>query len=144
MKNSIICILFFIVLFISMSGCDTRFRKSESGIIFDRNTKLEWFVGPNIRPDKIPEWISSLTIDGGGWRAPTFAEIDFLRVQEAKSGLDPIFGFDINDRVEVFVGKIRPRQRMDFYVFNTGEKALDFRIQGLKRVFAVRNWVKKN
>lgn len=49
------------------------------GVIFDKETGLEWIAGPT-RPDylKAKMWVNSLKIAGGNWRLPAIEELKTL------------------------------------------------------------------
>jgi hypothetical protein len=51
-----------------------------SGVVFDKNTGLEWFAGSDrdIRWNEAKAWVESLNVAGGGWRMPTRAELETL------------------------------------------------------------------
>jgi len=59
---------------------DGTFIAYTSGVVYDRNTGLEWIVGPNRDTSwyQAKSWVESLSIDGGGWRMPTKAELKTL------------------------------------------------------------------
>ena len=48
------------------------------GIIFDKDTGLEWIAGPDRDLDWLmaKNWIDSLKVAGGGWRMPTLEELE--------------------------------------------------------------------
>lgn len=48
-----------------------------SGIITDKETGLEWYIGPdrNTTWGEAKAWVEGLIVDGGGWRMPTKAEL---------------------------------------------------------------------
>ena len=71
-----------------------RYTVSEDGVITDRRTNLQWFVGP----DKVMNhyqavvWVKELDVAGGGWRLPTIKEIQTIYDKGAgKRNLDPVF-----------------------------------------------------
>jgi len=51
-----------------------------NGIVRDSKTGLEWVAGPDEETtfEEAKSWVQSLTIDGGGWRMPTEAEVNTL------------------------------------------------------------------
>jgi len=51
-----------------------------NGIVRDTKTGLEWVAGPDEETtfEEAKAWIRGLTIDGGGWRLPTEAELNTL------------------------------------------------------------------
>jgi hypothetical protein len=56
------------------------YERDVNGIVHDKSTGLEWYAGPDKSMDwnGATAWIASLTIDGGGWRMPTRAELGSL------------------------------------------------------------------
>ena len=71
-----------------------RFTTADNGVITDRVTGLEWYVGPN--PDntwhQAKAWTESLTVAGGGWRLPTMAELKAIYQKDASAyNMDPLF-----------------------------------------------------
>ncbi len=59
---------------------DGHYIKYDSGVVYDKNTGLEWYAGPdnNTTWDEAKRWIASLNVDGGGWRMPTREELKRL------------------------------------------------------------------
>lgn len=59
---------------------DSRFSKNFHGVIRDKETGLEWFVGPNqdMSWRQAEAWAKGLPVGGGGWRLPTIAELRTL------------------------------------------------------------------
>ena len=62
----------------------------ESAIYFDKNTGLEWLVGPD-KPTNwydAQKWVDSLTaVAGGGWRMPTMKELRTLYQKREKCNI---------------------------------------------------------
>jgi hypothetical protein len=72
----------------------TRFTKANTGVITDSVTGLEWYAGPNQDNTwhEAKAWTENLTVDGGGWRLPTMAELKALYQYGAgPNNMDPIF-----------------------------------------------------
>lgn len=59
---------------------DGNFVKYDSGIVFDQNTGLEWYIGPDERTtwEDAKKWVKNLSVAGGGWRIPTREELKTL------------------------------------------------------------------
>jgi hypothetical protein len=56
------------------------FEKYKNGIVRDVKTGLQWYAGPD-KPttwSQATQWVNGLDIDGGGWRMPTFIELETL------------------------------------------------------------------
>jgi hypothetical protein len=72
-----------------------RFSKSAEGIIYDRDTNLEWYVGPNRDTiwKEAKAWVKSLEgIGGSGWRLPTRQELESLYQKGLGTrNMDPCF-----------------------------------------------------
>jgi len=56
---------------------DAHYEKYANGIVYDTQTGLEWYPGPEKEREwnKAVLWTKSLDIDGGGWRLPTIEEL---------------------------------------------------------------------
>ena len=71
-----------------------RFEKYASGVVYDSQTNLQWYSGPN-KPTTLKtarSWVANLKVAGGGWRMPTEMELDTL--YERNSGyrnISPLF-----------------------------------------------------
>jgi hypothetical protein len=76
------------------TSSDGRYQKYSSGVILDRNTNLEWYVGPDQDTTwyEAKAWVDGLTVDGGGWRLPKVEELNGL-YQKGKGSrnMDTIF-----------------------------------------------------
>lgn len=71
-----------------------RFTKADNGVITDRVTGLDWYVGPNSDNTwrQAQAWAEHLTVGGGGWRLPTVKELKAIYQKGAgPSNLDPVF-----------------------------------------------------
>ncbi|MBW1754066.1 MAG: DUF1566 domain-containing protein [Deltaproteobacteria bacterium] len=57
-----------------------RFIAHNNGVVYDKETGLEWYVGPDRDTTwyKAESWVKNLTVDGGGWRMPTKKELKSL------------------------------------------------------------------
>ncbi len=67
-------------------GRDGHFIKYANGVVWDTNTALEWYAGPNIDSNwyEAKRWVKSLNIAGGGWRMPTRKELKTLYNKRAE------------------------------------------------------------
>ena len=73
---------------------DERFDVYASGIIKDRLTGNEWYIGPDVFFTwfEAKSWIEGLHIDGGGWRLPTILELKTIyKFQRLNTDLPKIF-----------------------------------------------------
>ena len=61
-------------------GKGVRFVDHNKGVVYDKETGLEWYAGPDIDTTwyKAESWAKNLTLDGGGWRMPTKKELKSL------------------------------------------------------------------
>ena len=61
-------------------GRDGNFIAYSNGVIYDKNTGLEWFAGPDRRTDwnEAKAWVENFDVAGGGWRMPTRQELKTL------------------------------------------------------------------
>ena len=66
---------------------DGHYEKYANGVVFDTQTGLEWYTGPNKNMDlyDVKRWLESLEVDGGGWRMPTIKELKSLYKKGAGS-----------------------------------------------------------
>ena len=62
------------------TGIEGRFILGDKGIVLDTKTNLEWVVGPARDMDwyEARDWVSNLSVSGGGWRMPTAEEVKTL------------------------------------------------------------------
>ena len=71
-----------------------RFTKADNGVITDRDTGLDWYVGPNADNNfhEAKAWVEGLTVAGGGWRMPTVPELRGIYQKGAsRVNMDPLF-----------------------------------------------------
>ncbi len=69
-----------------------RFTKAENGVITDRVTGLDWYVGQENTWHQAKAWVEGLTVAGGGWRLPTVAELKAIYQKGASANnMDPLF-----------------------------------------------------
>ena len=69
-----------------------RFTKAPNGVITDRATGLDWYVGQENNWHQAKAWAEGLTVAGGGWRLPTIAELKAIYQKGAsRNHMDPIF-----------------------------------------------------
>jgi len=56
------------------------FVKYSSDVVYDKNTSLEWYAGPdkNATWNEAKKWAENLNVAGGGWRMPTRKELQSL------------------------------------------------------------------
>ena len=59
---------------------DGSFVKYVNGVVYDKNTGLEWYAGPDrdTNWNEAKSWVENLTVAGGGWRMPTRNELKTL------------------------------------------------------------------
>jgi len=72
---------------------DGNFIAYASGVVYDKNTGLEWFAGPdeNTKWNQAKAWVESLNIAKGGWRMPTREELKTLYKKGAgKRNMTPL------------------------------------------------------
>ena len=52
---------------------ERRFEKIDSGIVYDKQNRLEWYAGPdkNLTWNQAQSWAEKLNVGGGGWRMPS-------------------------------------------------------------------------
>ena len=59
---------------------DSHFVQYNSGVVYDTESGLEWFAGPdrNTNWEEANSWVVGLDKFGGGWRMPIRSELDSL------------------------------------------------------------------
>lgn len=131
----------------SASGGDSaRFTKDSLGVITDRATGLQWYVGRNRDTSewKAEVWMKNLTVGGGGWGMPTRAELSTLNGSgETPSPqgyytlrIDPIFNLTGD---WVWTGECFGRGASWTFLFNLGEESwFNTHLGDYGRAFAVR------
>lgn len=77
------------------TSSDGRYTRKRSGVIIDKRTNLQWIVGPDytINYDDAMAWVINCSVEGGGWRMPTRAELKGLK---ENSAIDQIFGWHLH------------------------------------------------
>jgi hypothetical protein len=75
-KYSLIDLLLLVILF----GCTGAVIAYGNGVVYDKNTGLEWIAGPDKDTswNDAKKWVENLTVSGGGWRMPTKKELETL------------------------------------------------------------------
>ena len=68
-----------------ISARDGNFIAYPTGVVYDKNTGLEWYAGPDRRTDwnNAKSWVESLMVAGGDWRMPTREELKTLHKKGA-------------------------------------------------------------
>lgn len=66
---------------------DDSFIAYADGVVYDWNTGLEWFAGPDKDTtwDEAKRWVENLNVAGGGWWIPTRTELKTLYKEGAGS-----------------------------------------------------------
>lgn len=66
---------------------DDHYVSYKNGIVYDEKTNIEWIVGPDKDTtwDEAKAWVESLSVEEGGWRMPTIAELIALYKKGAGS-----------------------------------------------------------
>ena len=61
-------------------GREGSFIKYNNGVVYDKKTGLEWYVGPDrdTNWNGVYQWVKRLQVAGGGWRMPSMKEIKTL------------------------------------------------------------------
>jgi len=124
---------------LSSSG---RFSKDGQGIIKDKQTGLQWYMGPesNTTWSQAQSWVQSQSVGGGGWRMPTRSELAGLSAKQSDGCyLESIFSY--KDRcICVWSGEIRDSSSAWAFYFHSGKETWHFREGILSlRAFAVRS-----
>jgi hypothetical protein len=67
--------------------------KYSTGIVYDKKTNLEWYVGPDENTNwyEADKWVKGLDIGGGGWRLPTKSDLrSIYRPKTGKRNMPPL------------------------------------------------------
>ena len=67
--------------------------RESSGVIYDMDTGLEWYPGPDqgMNWQEARDWVAGLKALGGGWRMPEHEELDALhRIGDGVRSLTPL------------------------------------------------------
>ena len=73
---------------------DNHYEKYENGIVYDKETNLEWVVGPDkcTYGHTAKYWVAHLDLDGGGWRKGASKKTGLLAIglgiQDSKNPVD--------------------------------------------------------
>jgi hypothetical protein len=109
MNRSVICgkwvltlMLLFTVLSCAKKSIEThyeikRFVKYDNGIVYDKETRLEWYIGPdkNMNWFEARKWADELDVAGGLWRMPRIYELSRLAItgQDGEKRLPLVMGY---------------------------------------------------
>lgn len=116
-----------------------RFIKAKSGIITDRKTGLQWFVGPDrdFNWNVSKNWVERLSVGGWGWRMPKLSELRGL--YQRGSGARNIYHFFKTTGWLVWSGKTSGPSHMWYFNFKEAKEVLGTKYsEESLRVFAVR------
>lgn len=72
---------------------DKYYSKYDNGVVYDKNTGLEWYVGPDIDMTwkEARVWVLNLDVAGGGWKTPTLEElIGLYRKGDGNRNMTPL------------------------------------------------------
>jgi len=67
---------------------DGQFIAYATGVVYDKNTNLEWYAGPDRATNwgEAKKWVESLNVAGGEWRMPTLKELKTMYKKGAGTG----------------------------------------------------------
>jgi Caspase domain/Protein of unknown function (DUF1566) len=118
---------------------DGSYVKYATGVVYDKNTGLEWYAGPN--KDRnwylAKHWIKNLNVAGGGWRMPTRQELKTLY----KKGAGPHNMTPLLQTTGwwVWSGETKGSSSAWNFGFGYGKEEWDTRSNAYFRSFAVRS-----
>ena len=130
------------------------FSKDQRGIVTDIWGGLEWYVGPdkNTSWNEAKHWVENLNVDGGGWRMPTYDELNDLKIwEEGDWQLPPAFKTTgdrvwvepeiVEDSVGKFLNGVGTRERIWYRLPSCvlGDINYGDRNERKGRAFAVRS-----
>jgi hypothetical protein len=84
---------------------DRHFVQYNSGIVYDTESGLEWFAGPDRSTswEEADRWVVGLDTFGGGWRMPIRSELDSL--YHVGDGVNNITSLLTNSGYWIWAGK---------------------------------------
>ncbi len=103
-------------------GRDGSFIKYSNGVVYDKNTGLEWFAGPDKETNwnRAKSWVENLTVVGGGWRLPTIKELKALYEKDVGTrNMTPLLK---TSGWYVWSGETRGSSSAWFFSFSLGSK----------------------
>jgi len=73
-------------------GRDGRFIAYSNGVIYDKKSGLEWFIGPDrdITWGEAKSWVNELSAIGGGWHMPSRKELKTLFKKGVERSITPL------------------------------------------------------
>ena len=110
-----------------------------NGIVRDRETDLEWKVGPDRDTDRneARSWVQGLNLDGGGWRMPTIDELAGLYKNETGSrNMTPLLK---TTGWYVWSGETKVSSDPYGFSFGNGRRGWHYHVSTDRRAFAVRS-----
>jgi len=92
----------------------------DSGVVFDTESGLEWFAGPDRGTswEEANSWVVGLDEFGGGWRMPVRSELDSL--YHVGDGVNNITYLLINSGYWIWAGKTRNSSSKWIFSFSYG------------------------
>ena len=116
------------------------FIKYTNGVVYDKNTGLEWYAGPdkNTTWNKAKLWVERLAVAGGGWRMPTIKELKTLYEQDVGTrNMTPLLK---TTGWWVWSGETKDSSSACYFCFNFGDNiCYDRNDPEYLRGFAVRS-----
>ena len=120
---------------------ENRFVKKKNGIVLDRKTGLQWYAGPDRATswNEARAWVSSLAVDGEGWRLPEPRELQALYQKDlGERNMTPLLE---TTGWWIWTGRIKDDASVWYFDFRIGKA--DFTLHQMNyfspRVFAVRD-----
>jgi hypothetical protein len=77
-----------------VNASDGNYIKYSTGIVYDKKTNLEWYVGPDEDTNwhQADKWVKGLDIGGGGWQLPTESDLrSIYSPKTAPRNMSPLF-----------------------------------------------------
>lgn len=96
-----------------------RFYRDENGIVYDKQTNLEWYAGPekNTSWDEAKHWASALDLAGGGWRLPSINELKSLYQSGVHHNKTPL----LTPQVYRMIWSNDEKDSLNVFYFNFGD-----------------------
>ena len=99
---------------------DRHLVRYETGVVYDTETGLEWYAGPDEGTSwqEAKDWVSELDVFGGGWRMPTRRELKALH--HIGDGVNNITYLLYNSGFWIWAGQTRASSSRWIFSFSYG------------------------
>jgi hypothetical protein len=101
-------------------SADRHLVRYDSGVVYDTESGLEWYAGPDLGTswEEAQIWVIGLDFLGGGWRMPTRGELDSLR--HVGDGVNNITYLLVNSGYWIWAGQTEDASTRWIFSFSYG------------------------